>query len=109
MGDSGSILWADLGRTDEQSLSDVMGAAHFDYPGCENLDFAPTLDVDPLAGDLKLIPDSDIPPDPGLRVDGSALGRAFGGRDDSQRPVDIYFPGGAFQNIYLREVAVRRE
>jgi hypothetical protein len=94
---------------DDQSLSDVRGAAHFDFPGCENRDFAPTLDVDPLAGDLKRVPDSDNPHDPGLRVDGSVLGRAFGGRDDSQRRVDIYFPGGAFQNIYLREVAVRRE
>jgi len=94
---------------DDQSLSDVRGAAHFDFPGCENRDFAPTLDVDPLAGDLKRVPDSDNPHDPGLRVDGSVLGRAFGGRDDSQRRGDICFPGGAFQNTYLREVAVRRE
>jgi hypothetical protein len=87
----------------------VRGAALFDFPGCETLDFAPTLDVHPLAADLKRIPDSDSPRDPGLRVGDSVLGRAFGGRDDSQRRGDIYFPGVAFQNIYLREVAVRRE
>jgi hypothetical protein len=109
MGDSGSILRGGLDWTDDQSLSDVRGAARFDFPGCENLDFAPTLDVDPLAADLKPIPDSDIPPDPGLRADGSVLGRACGGRDDSQRRGDIYFPAGAFQNIYLREAPVRRE
>jgi hypothetical protein len=62
-------LWGDLDWTDDQSLSDVRGVAHFDFPGCENRDFGPTLDVDPLAGDLNLIPDSDIPRDPGLRVD----------------------------------------
>jgi hypothetical protein len=109
VGDSGSILWGDRDWTDDQSLSDVRGAAQFDFPGCENRDFAPTLDVDQWAGDLKPIPDSDIPRDPELRVGGSVLGRAFGGRDDSQRRGDIYFPGGAFQNIYLREVAVRSE
>jgi len=109
MGDSDSILWGDRDWTDDQSLSDVRGAAHFDFPGCENRDFAPTVDLDQWAGDLKPIPDSDIPRDPELRVGGSVLGRAFGGRDDSQRRSDIYFPGGAFQNIYLREVAVRRE
>ena len=105
MGDSGSILWGGRAWKDDLSLSAGEGAAHFDFPGCENRDFAPTLDVDRWAGDLKPIPDSDNPRDPGLRVDGSVLGRAFGGRDDSQRRGDIYFPGGAFQNIYLREVA----
>jgi len=109
MGDSDSIWWGGREWTADQVLSDVRGAAHFDFPGCENLDFAPTLDADPLMGDLKLIPDSDIPRDPGLRVDGSVLGHAYGERDDSQRRGDIYFPDGAFQNIYLREVAVRRE
>ena len=109
MCDSGSILWDGREWTDDQRLSDVRGAAHFDFRGCENRDFAPTLDVDPLAADLNLIPDSDIPRDPGLMVDGSVLGRAFGGRDDSRRRGDIYFPGRAFQNIYLREAAVRRE
>jgi len=108
VGDSGSILRGDREWTDDQSLSDVRGAAHFDVRDCWDGDFDPTWDVDRLAGDLKPIPDpdSDIPRDPGLRVDGSVLGRAFGGRDDSRRRGDIYFPGGAFQNIYLPEVAV---
>jgi hypothetical protein len=67
------------------------------------------LDVDRLAGDLKRTPDSDTPRDPGLKVVDSVLGHAFDARDDSWPRGDIFLQGGAFQNIYLREVAVRRE
>ena len=108
-GDSDSILWGGREWTDDQSLSDARSAAHFDFRDCSDGEFDPSLDVDRLAADLKSIPDSDIPRDPELRVGGSVLGHAFGGRDDSQRRGDIYFPGGAFQNIYLRAVAVWRE
>src|ERR1700730_6228055 len=79
MGDSDSIWWGGREWTDDQSLSDVTGAAQSDFRGCENCAFAPTLDVDPLAADPNLIPDSDIPRDPGLMVDGSVWGHAFGG------------------------------
>jgi hypothetical protein len=109
MGDFGSTLRGGRDWTDDQSLSDVLGAGHFVFRDWFGDDFDPSLDVDQWAGDLKPIPDSDNPRDPGLRVGGSVLGHAFGGRDDSRRRGDIYFPGGAFQNIYLREVAVRRE
>jgi hypothetical protein len=44
--DSDSILSGDLDSTDDQSLSDVRGAAHFDFPGCAHRRFASTLDVD---------------------------------------------------------------
>ena len=118
--DSGSILWGDLGfgwslthyvrlQIDAPSLSDGEGAAQFDFPGYSECDFDPTLDVDRSASDLKPIPDSDIPRDPGLLVGDSALGHAFGGRDDLWRRGDTYLPDAAFQNIYLREVAVWRE
>jgi hypothetical protein len=104
--DSVPILWGGRDWRDDRSLSDAEGAAHFVFPGRSNGDFDPSLDVDQLAGDLKPpIPDSDIPRDPGLLVDDSVLGRVFGGRDDSRRRGDIYFPDAAFQNIYLREVA----
>jgi hypothetical protein len=105
MGDSDSILWGGREWTDDQSLSDARSAAHFDFRDCLDGDFDPSLGVDRLAADLKSIPDSDIPRDLGLPVGGSALGRVFGGRGDSRRRGDIYFPDGAFQNIYLREVA----
>jgi hypothetical protein len=108
-GGSDSILWGDRDWTDDGSLSDAEGAAHFDFRDCWDGDFDPSLGVDRLAGDLKAIPDSDILRDPALMVGDSVLGRAFGGPDDSRRRSDIYFPEAAFQNIYLREVAVRRE
>jgi hypothetical protein len=104
--DSDSILWAGRDWRDDWSLSDGEGAAHFDFPCYSNGDFDPTWDVDRLAGDLKPIPDSDIPRDPGLLVGDSVLGHAFGARDDSRRLGDIYLPDAAFRNIYLREVAV---
>jgi hypothetical protein len=107
--DSDSILWGDREWRDDWSLSDGEGAARFDFPGYSVRDFGSTLDVDRLASDLKPIPDSDIPRDPGLLAGDSVLGHAFGGRDDSRRRGDIYFPGVGFQNIYLREVAVWRE
>jgi len=107
--DSDSILRGGRDWRDDWSLSDGEGAAHFDFPGCENRDFAPTLDADPLTGDLKRIPGSDNPRDPGLLVGDSVLGHAFGARDEVRRRGDIYLPDAAFQNIYLREVAVWRE
>jgi hypothetical protein len=107
--DSDSTLWGGRELWDGRSLSDREGAAQFDFPDCSDGDFDPTLDVDRLAGDLKSIPDSDIPRDPGLLVGDSVLGHAFGGRDDSRRRGDIYLPDAAFRNIYLREVAVWRE
>ena len=109
--DSVPILWGGRDWTDDagRSLSDLRGAAHFVYWDYSDDDFDPSLDVAQWAGDLKPIPDSDNPRDPGLRVGDSVLGRVFGGRDDSRRRGDIYFPGGAFQKIYLRKVAVRRE
>jgi hypothetical protein len=106
--DSGSTLLAGRSWRDERSLSDGLGAAHFVFRDWLGDDFDPSSDVDRLAGDLKPIPDSDNPRDPGLRVGGSVWGRASGGRDDSRQRGDIYFPGGAFQNIYLLEVVVQR-
>jgi hypothetical protein len=119
--DSGSILLGDLGlrdcrsrthyvrlQIDVPSLSDEEGAAQFDLAGYADRDFAPTLDVDRLASDLKPIPDSDIPQDLGLLADDSVLGHGFGARDDSRRG-DIYIPCAVFQNIYLPELAVWRE
>ena len=107
--DSGSILPGGRGRRNDWNLSDGEGAAHFDFRDCSDGDFDPSLNVDRLAGDLKRIPDSDIPRDPGLMVGGSVLGHAFGVRDDSRRRVDIYLPDAAFQNIYWRDVAAWRE
>ena len=107
--DSGSILWGGLEWRGDWSLDDGKGAAHFDFPGCLDRDFDSTWGVDHLAGDLKAVPDSDILRDPGLMGGDSVLGRAFGGRGDSRRRGDIYFPDAAFQNIYLRAVAVWRE
>jgi hypothetical protein len=100
VGDSDSILWGDRDWRDDRSLSDAEGAAHFDFPDCSDGDFDPSLGVDRLAGDLKAIPDSDILRDPGLMGGDSVLDRAFGGRGDSRRRGDIYFPDAAFQNIY---------
>ena len=120
--DSGSILSADqnyrddlnltcfaLRQIDAPNLGDGEDVAQFDSPGDLGRDFDPTLDVDRLASDLKVIPDSDSLPDPGLLVGDSVLGHAFGGRDDSRRRGDIYLPDAAFRNIYLREVAVWHE
>jgi hypothetical protein len=109
VGDSDSILWGDREWMDDWSLSDGEGSAHFDFRDCWDGDFDPTWDVDRLAIDRKPIPDSDIPRDPGLRVDGSVLGRAFGAWGDSLQPDDIYLPDAAFQNIYSRGVEVWRE
>jgi len=116
--DSGSILSADqnyrddlnltcfaLRQIDAPSLGDGKDVAQFDSPGDLGRDFDPTLDVDRLASDLKVIPDSDSLRDPGLLVGDSVLGHAFGARDEVQRRDDFYLPDVAFQNIYLREVA----
>ena len=109
VGDSDSILWGDRERRDGWSLSAGEGAAHCDFRDCWDGDFDPTWDVDRLAGDLKRTPDSDIPRDPGLKAVDSVLGHAFDARDDSRRGGDIFLQGAASQNIYLREVAARRE
>jgi hypothetical protein len=119
--DSGSILSADqnyrddlnltcfaLRQIDAPSLGDGEDVAQFDSPGLGR-DFDPTLDVDRLASDLKVIPDSDSLRDPGLLVGDSVLGHAFGARDEVQRRDDFYLPDVAFQNIYLREVAAWHE
>src|ERR1700682_2991616 len=110
--DSGSILWGDqnsrndlkltcfaLRQIDAPNLGDREGVAQFDSPGDLDRDFDPTLDVDQSASDLKLIPDSDSPRDPGLLVDDSVLGHAFGERDEVRRRGDFYLPDVAFQNI----------
>jgi hypothetical protein len=107
--DSDSICSGGREWRDGRALSDREGAAHFDFPDCSGGDFDPSLDADQLAGDLNRIPDWDIPHDPGLMVGGSVLGHAFGAPDDSRRRGDIYLPDAAFQNIYLRELAVWRE
>jgi hypothetical protein len=105
--DFDSICWGGRVWRDGRALSDREGAAHFHFPDCSAGDFDPSLDADQLAGDLKpAIPDSDIPRDPGLMVGGSVLGHAFGAADEVQRWGDIYLPGAASQNIYLRELAV---
>ena len=109
VGDSDSILLGGREWRGDQSLSDGEGAAHFDLRDCSDGDFGPSLDVDRLAGDLDRIPDSDTPCDPGWMAGDSVLGRVFGGRGDSRRRGDIFLQGDAFQNIYLREVGVRRE
>jgi hypothetical protein len=96
-------------QIDAWSLSDGEGAAQFVFPDYPVGDFDPSLGVDRLAGDLKPIPDSDNLRDPGLTVGDSVLGHAFGGWDDSCRRGDFCLPGGAFQNIYLREAAAGRE
>jgi hypothetical protein len=105
--DSDSIYSGDPDWRGGWSLSE--GAAHLDFRDCSAGDFDPSLDVGQLAGDLKRIPDSDIPRDPGLMVGGSVLGHAFGAQDDYRRRDDIYLLGVASQNIYLWEVAVWRE
>jgi hypothetical protein len=105
--DFDSILWGGREWTDD--WNDRKGAAHFVFPDCSDGDFDPSLDVDRLAGDLKPIPDSDIPRDPGLLVGDSVLGHASCARDDSRQRGDIYLPDAAFRNIYLRKVAVCRE
>ena len=98
-----------LRQIDAPNLGDREGVAQFDSPGDLDRDFDPTLDVDQSAGDLKLIPDSDSPRDPGLLVGDSVLGHAFGARGEIRRRGDFYLPDVAFQNIYLREVAAWRE
>ena len=107
--DSDSILRGGREWQDDGSLSDGEGAAHFVFPNYPDGDFDPGLDVDRLAGDLKRIPGSDSPLDPGLLVGGSVLGHAFGARDEVWRRGDIYLPDAAVQNIYLRGVASSRE
>jgi hypothetical protein len=104
--DSDSICLGDREWRDGRALSDREGAAHFDFPDCSAGDFDPSLDADQLADDLKRIPDSDIPRDLGLTVGGSVLGHAFGAADEVQQRGDIYLRDAAFQNIYLRELAV---
>jgi hypothetical protein len=104
--DSGSTYSGGRDWRDGRDLSDREGATQFDFPDCSGGDFAPSLDADQLAGDLNRIPDRDIPRDPGLMVGGSVLGHAFGAADEVQRWGDIYLPGAASQNIYLRELAV---
>jgi len=108
--DSDSIYSGDPDWRGGWSLSDREGAGHLDFPDCSGGDFDPSLDVRQLAGDpTPPIPDSDIPRDPGLMVDGSVLGHAFGAADGSRRRGEIYLRDAASQNIYLREVAVWRE
>lgn len=120
--DFGPILWGDqnwrhdwnltcfaLRKIDDAGLNDGEVAAHFDSPSDSDRDFEPSLQVDRLASDLRRIPDSDIPRGPGWWVGDLVLGHVFGERTAPPLRGDIYAPDSAFQNIYLREVAVRRE